>query len=384
MNHSTDAVIIGGGPAGSSCGIYLQHCGVSNMIIDKQSFPRDKLCAGLMTEKTYRLLSKLIKTAVGTDVPDDIFCDRSKRIKLFYKDEPLTDSTVSGLFRLVFRRGFDNYLIETYKKTGGVLYENRTVTEYELDNNTLILDNGDTVKYKYLIGADGALSPTRKALGYKSPEYIFCTETFVPKTDDFNDNSIRIYFGYLNKGYVWVFPHGDTLCVGLGDEYRKKTEYEKVLRDFILSNGLDNTDFKIKGAFIPYGECVDQSRGYKNAVLIGDAGGFADQITGEGLYFALCTGEAAANAVVNALSGKADFKKEFIKQTGKFADIVRHSAKKGKMFYMDPVMNAFRKKVKGKNGLVAYFCDNQISEYNYDYSDMTRLFTDYKKGRKTD
>ncbi|MBR6920607.1 MAG: FAD-dependent monooxygenase, partial [Clostridia bacterium] len=248
MDHFTDAVIIGGGPAGSSCGIYLQRAGISNMIIEKRSFPKDKLCAGLVTEKTYRQLSKLIKTAVGTDVPDEIFCDKSKRIKLFYKDEPLTDSAVSSLFRLVFRRDLDGYLIETYKKTGGILYENRTVKEYDLDNNTLSLDNGDTVKYKYLIGADGALSPTRKALGYKSPDYIFCTEAFVPKTAAFDDNCVRIYFGYLNKGYVWVFPHGDTLCVGLGDEYRKKTEYEKVLRAFLLSNGLDDGSCKIKGA----------------------------------------------------------------------------------------------------------------------------------------
>ncbi len=380
MDHITDAVIIGGGPAGSSCGIYLQRAGISNMIIEKRSFPKDKLCAGLVTEKTYRQLSKLIKIAVGTDVPDGIFCDKSKRIKLFYKDEPLTDSTVSSLFRLVFRRDLDSYLIETYKKTGGVLYENRTVKEYDLDNNTLSLDNGDTVKYKYLIGADGALSPTRKALGYKSPDYIFCTEAFVPKTAAFDDNCVRIYFGYLNKGYVWVFPHGDTLCVGLGDEYRKKTEYEKVLRAFLLSNGLDDGSCRIKGAFIPYGECPDQKRGCKNAVLIGDAGGFADQITGEGLYFALSTGEAAANAVINSMTGKADLKKEFCEQTAKFAEIVKHSAKKGKMFYMDPVMNAFRKKIKGKNGPVAYFCDNQISEYNYDYSDITKLFTDYKAG----
>ena len=41
-------------------------------------------------------------------------------------------------------------------------------------------------------------------------------------------------------------------------------------------------------------------------------------------------------------------------------------------------MSAFRKNVKGRNGLVAYFCDNQISEYNYKYSDMPKLFADYK------
>ena len=378
MVYNVDAAIIGGGPAGASCAIHLQSAGITNTVIEKRIFPRDKTCAGLITEKTYRQLSDLIKEAVDSDVPDGIFCETAEKIKLFYKEDMLTNSSVTSLFRLVKRRDFDSYLTETYKKAGGLLLEGRTVIEYGFDENTLILDNGDTVEYKYLICADGALSQSRKALGCKTPEYIFCTETFVPKTDAFSDGEINIYFGYLNKGYIWVFPHGDTLCVGLGDEYRKGTEYEKILREFLNSHGLEYENCKIKGAFIPYGECVDQSKGRKNAVLIGDAGGFADQITGEGLYFALSTGEAAANAVIKELSGKADFKKEFLKNTAKYADIVKHSAKKGSSFYKDSIMSAFRKNVKGRNGLVAYFCDNQISEYNYKYSDMPKLFADYK------
>lgn len=374
MNYSVDAAVIGGGPAGASCAIYLQSAGISNIIVEKRVFPRDKTCAGLVTEKTYRQLSKLIKTASGEDVPDGIFCDISKKIKLYYKDDKLTDSNVTSLFRLVKRRDFDDYLIQTYKKTGGLILENRTVKEYGAENGTLTLDNGDTIEYKYLIGADGALSPTRKALGHKTPGFIFCAETFVPVTDAFDDNAVYIYFGFVKKGYIWVFPHGDTLCVGLGDEYNKNTEYEKVLRDFLKSNGLEYENCKIKGAFIPYGECVDQRKGKDNAVLIGDAGGFTDQITGEGLYFALSTGEAAANAVIK---GK-NFKKDYLKATAKFADIVKHGAKKGNTFYKDTVMEAFRKNVKGRNGLVSYFCENQISEYNYTYSDMAKLFADYK------
>lgn len=374
MEQTVDAVIIGGGPAGASCALYLQSAGISNLIVEKQSFPKDKLCAGLVTKKTYSQISKLIKTAVKTDVSDGVFCDTSKKIKLFYKNELLTDSDVSAGFRLVRRRDFDSYLIETYKNIGGTVLENRTCTKYDLDNNTLTLDNNDTVKYKYLIGADGALSPTRKALGYKAPRYIFCTETFVPVTDSFKDRAVNIYFGYLKKGYVWVFPHGDELCVGLGDEYCKGVLYEKILRDFLRENGLEKENCKIKGAFIPYGECVDQRKGYKNAVLIGDAGGFADQITGEGLYFALCTGEAAAEAVIK----NADFKAEFLRLTAGYKSIVKNGAKTGNMFYKDPVMSAFHKKVKGRNGLVAYYCDNQISKYNYKYSDLSKLFADYK------
>lgn len=378
MNYDTDAVILGGGPAGASCAIYLQHAGISNLIIEKQSFPREKTCAGMLTAKTYRQLSKLINTALGTDVPDGIFCDTASRLKLYYKDEMLTDSALKSELRLVKRRDFDNYLIETYKKTGGALLEDRTVKEYRFDENRLTLDNGDTVKYKYLIGADGALSPCRKALGYKSPVMAFCTETFVPKTDAFGDGAARIYFGYLKKGYLWVFPHGDGLCVGLGDEYNKNTDLSKVLKDFLCSNGFECDHSRIKGAFFPYGEHTDQSRGTSNAILIGDAGGFVDRITGEGLYFALSTGEAAANAVIKSTAGSVEFKKEFLSQTEKYSETVRQSAKKGNGFYKDPVMSIFRKKIKGKNGLVSYYCENQISEYNYSYSDLPKLFADYK------
>lgn len=72
------------------------------------------------------------------------------------------------------------------------------------------------------------------------------------------------------------------------------------------------------------------------------------------------------------------FKKEFLKQSEIHAEIVKNSSKKGNALYQDAVMTAFFKKIKGRNGLAAFFCENQISEYNYKYSSLTKMFADYK------
>ena len=59
MHYKVGTVIIGGGPSGTACGYYLQAKGIPNIIIEKKTYPRDKLCAGLVTTKTYRMIGKI-------------------------------------------------------------------------------------------------------------------------------------------------------------------------------------------------------------------------------------------------------------------------------------------------------------------------------------
>ena len=85
MNHVVDTIVIGAGPAGVSCAIRLQKAGVSTWIVEKRSFPRDKTCGGLITEKTLLLLSDLLDAS--KEELAQLFCDESDAIKLHAKDE---------------------------------------------------------------------------------------------------------------------------------------------------------------------------------------------------------------------------------------------------------------------------------------------------------
>ena len=116
---------------------------------------------------------------------------------------------------------------------------------------------------------------------------------------------------------------------------------------------------------------------------MGDAGGFVDPIYGEGLYFALATGLAAAEAVINVCRKKTvSLEKEFACLSSEYAKIVGRGARLQKIFYSGLVQKAFCAKVKGKNAFVGFYCDNQLARYNYSYNELFKLYADYKKNKR--
>lgn len=377
MDHTVDTVIVGAGPAGTSCAVTLQRSGVTNLVIEKRAFPRDKLCGGLVTEKTYRLICELWASS-GEEIPPDLFCDLSDRVELRYRTERLAGAKVQKSFRKIRRSHFDNALVELYKKTGGTLLENSECADIDMKNRRIVLQNGDEIAFCHLVAADGALSRTRKMLGYPSPRLGLCTEVHVPKTGNEEDGVVRIHFGVVKYGYGWIFPSGSELCVGLGGAYRKGDRPDESLREYLSMNSFPR-DVKIKGAFIPFGDLVDQKRGPKEAVLVGDAGGFADPLTGEGLFFALSTGIAAANAVVNSRGDPDNFKRAYLNAISPIEKTIRQGKRTQKMFFGNIGKSVFRKKITGKNGFVGFFSDNQLSEYGYEYSKIIDLVSDYRK-----
>ena len=106
-----DVVIIGGGPSGSSCAIELQKKKKSCCILDKATFPRDKVCGGLLPEKTIHLLHELIPEKTVEEIKKDVMIDCSKSISFYYNTEFQVRSSLQTEFIITERKFFDNYLI---------------------------------------------------------------------------------------------------------------------------------------------------------------------------------------------------------------------------------------------------------------------------------
>ena len=121
MDLYYENVIIGGGPSGTSCGITLQKKGVPNCIIDKAVFPREKTCGGLVTAKTYALISSLFDHDQAEI--DALFCNRVSEAALYFHTRELVKTSFSEPVRFVERRNFDYALTRHYKKLGGTLFE---------------------------------------------------------------------------------------------------------------------------------------------------------------------------------------------------------------------------------------------------------------------
>ena len=292
------------------------------------------------------------------------------------KDSLMTRAEVAKKYRFIKREVFDNALVSEYKRLGGVMLEECVCKKIEPASKRLTLSNGDTVRYRRLVGADGAKSAVRRAFGIAEPRQAFCAECHVPRSAMEYDGAVRIYFGIIKKGYAWVFPSGDEICIGLGGLGRKDDRFDLVLKGFTKALGV-TAEYETKGAFLPYGELAEQSSLSDDTVLIGDAAGFADPLTGEGLYFASASGMAAARA---AMSGGV-FKTEYLARTEQFRRTVEEGAGvQGKLF-LPGAMALVKKLVSGRSGFTSYVFDNMVGSYNYSYSELRKLTDDYKKNK---
>ena len=221
MDNHTDTLIIGAGPAGIASAITLQKAGISNVVIDRCKFPRNKTCGGLITNKTIRVLMELLEADKAEEL-SGVFCDESNIVEIYNKAQKAAWAETDVPFRFVKRYDFDNYLVDRYRELGGRLYENERSYELDIDGNSVVLGDGEHIDFENLIAADGALSPVREKLKYKNARQGFCIETHVSKEVITFPERVKVYFGVVDKGYGWCFPSGDECCVGLGGVYSKK------------------------------------------------------------------------------------------------------------------------------------------------------------------
>lgn len=375
MSREVDTVVIGGGPAGASCAITLQKLGVPHLLLDKCTFPRNKTCGGLMTQKTYDLLAeKLLPGKLEAAVREGLFREVSHTLELFDRTERLTRSQLEQPLRSVRRFDFDHFLIRQYRALGGTLLEGERGYRLELANHRLVLRSGERIAFRHLVAADGALSKTRAALRCEPPQLGFCVETFVPKALLPEVDAVQVCFGAVPAGYAWVFPSGRELCIGLGGIYEKQTDYPALLRDFLSSLGLDADAFAFKGAFVPAGKPVDQRGTPQDVLLIGDAGGFVDPIYGEGLYCALDTGIAAAEAIAD---GGALAKARFLQNTAALSRLLRQGVQMQRIFFRERTLRRFLQRIRGKDRFVGFYSDNHLSAYRYSYAGLWKLLLQY-------
>ncbi|MBQ7514524.1 MAG: NAD(P)/FAD-dependent oxidoreductase [Prevotella sp.] len=277
----TEVVIIGAGPAGAMCANQLRKAGIDCVLVDFATFPREKVCGGGLTPKAYRLLGELM--------PDFTYEYRSvQRVSLQMGVEYLGEITPTHELRIVNRKDFDDALLQRYLQQGGVFIQDSfSRFEEQADGQLLVmLRSGRLLVCKYLIAADGANSRVRKQLLGDYHGNVLFMEQYVEPQQDAIMGSVSNDFP---KGYFYRFPSIGHDVVGFGDKLTNPARFRKMLQQF----GIEETT--IKGANIPV-EVVQSDR--DNIMLVGDAGGFANSLSYEGIYYALATGYHASQAVI--------------------------------------------------------------------------------------
>jgi len=295
-----DVVVAGGGPAGSAAAYTAARAGLSTALIDKSDFPRDKLCGGGLTDRC----RTSFETAFGQPLPDAIVLG-GEHMAFFMAGAPL--SRMEGRIGLTMRRAFDAHMVSLARDAGANALLGDAVEDLDETGRVVILKSGRRIGYGHLIGADGVNSAIARRLfgaAFDPSAIGFGLEVEVPRAD-FPDcpEDVEIDFGRADWGYGWVFPKRATFTIGVGGVHRRNPDMKARLAAYLTDKGLDPAKYKVKGQYLPFGRCRERP-GRGRVLLCGDAAGFVDPITGEGIGYAIESGAAAAAAIARAVAAR--------------------------------------------------------------------------------
>ena len=304
-----DVLIVGGGPAGSSCAWALRGSGLDVLIIDKQTFPRDKVCGGWITPQ--------IMDELQLD-PADYARGRAFQPICGFRTSRMGDPEVETNYGRAVSYGirrfeFDDYLL---KRCGVPVLEGVAFDSMERQNGSLLV-NGE-IKARLVVGAGGHFCPVARQLGAKmgNEEIVVAQEAeFEMDARQQAACSIKpeipeLYFCADMRGYGWCFRKGNVLNVGLGRLDRSSLSAH--VADFLaFLKRTGKVAFELPASILGHAYLI-YSKTTRNLVddgvmLIGDSAGLAYSQSGEGIRPAIESGLLAAKVITEAAG---DYRRE--------------------------------------------------------------------------
>jgi geranylgeranyl reductase family protein len=313
-----DAIIVGGGPAGSTAGALLCESGYRVALFEKARFPRRKVCGGCLSQKTIRFLDRVYHASIPDMRREGVPCFEGKQYAIYLGDSRIRAGDLEEPFYFTRRDRYDAWLARMAADAGVEIREGEGVAAVDHGACSVTTVTGDRYTARALIGADGIHSMVRRSLpaAVCDPDRWernlgWALELFIPREEvmaladrtgsislDANLTTPHLVFAACRWGYGWIFPNDDCIIVGIGGLLRKnKKEFPGRFKQFLAAAGLAAfADRKPQGYPFPFGNFMAHPA-FAKTLLIGDAGGFADPLIGEGIFYAHRTAELAAHAV---------------------------------------------------------------------------------------
>jgi geranylgeranyl reductase family protein len=347
--HTYDSLIVGAGPAGCAAAYDLARAGQRVLLLDKRTFPRPKPCACGLTRKTLKALRYsvdpvvervcheiVLQPAGSATAEPDARRARSTRVR-----------TRNPICALAVRERFDHFCLQqtlaSARKGGSVELRKidriaalrESAHHIELD---IITPSGlETLRAPVLIGADGSNGQTRRLArqdthgeahspsAQDSAQDGFALEATVPYTAlpailpaGAAPHDLVFDFAPLPGGYGWLFPKGDHINIGVGafapssaahssqQRLPASQDLKQVTRALLLTYAQQKLGVTtlphITGQQLGMGGHTYIPRG--RVLLVGDAAGLVDPLTGEGIHSAIVSGQAAAAAILSCADGE--------------------------------------------------------------------------------
>ena len=324
-----DVIVVGAGPAGATTAFYLAQSGLDVLLLEKSRFPREKVCGDGLTPRAVKTL-----VGMGISVSEQDGWVRNKGLRVIGAGKrlelpwpELASYPGYGLVRT--RLDLDETLARRAQQAGARLLEGVTVTGPVRDERSGRItgvaakaadDGGErTYRARVVVAADGNSSRLSVAMGLRKRDdrpLGVAVRTYYRThrhDDDYLESWLDLWDGdRLLPGYGWIFGMGDgTSNVGLGllntSAAFGNTDYHALLRKWLKGMPAEwgfteeNRTQPIRGAALPMG--FNRTPHYhQGLLLVGDAGGMVNPFNGEGIAYAMESGEILARTVVQALA----------------------------------------------------------------------------------
>lgn len=286
-----DVIIIGAGPAGTAAAYDLLSAGMKVLILDKKDFPRKKACAGGITPKGMKLFRYDISSVVRQVCHTVKVRQKNQTSFLIQNDSPLCYMTQ--------RKELDAFSLTKVIEKGGVFQVARKIHEIRQKRHTVEIHTDIGIfNTSFLIGADGAGSRVRRMItpaSTSSFQFALEADVFVDRPDQFE---MEFDFSGGHRGYFWIFPKADHVNIGIYSIEKANRPKTDMLRQYAQNRVGHKKLIDVKGYPICTGG-YGFTPGSGRILLAGDAAGFAEKLLGEGIYFAVKSGQAAAEAILH-------------------------------------------------------------------------------------
>ncbi|WP_375472238.1 NAD(P)/FAD-dependent oxidoreductase [uncultured Nostoc sp.] len=333
MNYNYDLIIVGGGPAGSTMALSAHKHGLKVLLLDKEQFPRDKICGDAILVdcmtilQEFQLIDKLLQEPHA----------RTGTYQIFTEHEHLQVCSQSHELLISKRKIFDNILFQSAKSCvdtrEGAKVENLLIKDGQVFGVQGTYQTGKSFEYtaKIVAGADGCGSVVAKKLGlYKfEPQNGAVATRAYYRNLPVSDNELEFYyFQECLPGYLWIFPvDSETVNVGVGiwgGTYKNKNTSLPALHRQLTQSPLLKKRFEkaeligdIQAWYLPLASVRRTMHG-DGFILAGDAAGLIDPFWGDGIDTAMISGKIAGEILAEVCRG-SNYSAEVLQ---KYADAV--------------------------------------------------------------
>ncbi|MBI4547247.1 MAG: NAD(P)/FAD-dependent oxidoreductase [Ignavibacteriae bacterium] len=293
---SYDVVVVGSGPAGSSAALILAQNGVSVILVEKASLPRYKTCGGGIVGRALKLLPFSVSQAIKH------YC-YTAHLNLVDANLSFSSSRQEPIVAMTMRDNFDSLLLFATRDAGAIVKSECEVVDIQQQPGSVkLVTTLGTIQAKFIIAGDGALSTVARKAGWRETRKLMPAveyEVFVQENELRRcHHTARFDFGIVPHGYAWMFPKKEHLSIGVLTTRKNSANLHHVVKNYLKLLGIVRIPRIEKHGFvIPMGLRKD-GFARNRVLLVGDAAGFVDPVTGEGITFAILSGQLAARAVI--------------------------------------------------------------------------------------